>query len=227
MGMQTNEVGSALGLSAVHSLIRPLALTSKRGLDMACVLVSAPLWVPLCGLIAVLIWLEDRANPLFLQDRVGLGGALFPTWKFRTMRPNAEQLLQDTLLQNAELRAEWEANHKLRRDPRITRIGRLLRKTSLDELPQLVNVLQGQMSLVGPRPLPPYHAQQLALSVQLTRQRVRPGMTGLWQVSGRSAAGNLGMEQWDPYYVRHWSLRLDFLILVRTLKVVLGGTGAY
>ncbi|THF71448.1 sugar transferase [Deinococcus sp. Arct2-2] len=225
--MRTNEGGGALGLSVSRSLMRPLALTGKRALDVACVLVSAPLWMPLCLGVAALIWLEDRANPLFLQERVGLGGSLFPTWKFRTMRPNAEQLLQDTLLQNAELRAEWETNHKLRRDPRITRIGRLLRKTSLDELPQLVNVLQGQMSLVGPRPLPAYHAKQLPVAVQLMRQRVRPGMTGLWQVSGRSAAGNQGMEQWDPYYVRHWSLRLDLIILIRTLKVVLGGTGAY
>ncbi|WP_371827317.1 sugar transferase [Deinococcus sp. QL22] len=225
--MRNHEVGSALGLSTVRSLVRPLALIAKRALDLACVLITAPMWLPLCGLVAALIWLEDRADPLFKQDRVGLGGSLFPTWKFRTMRPNAEQLLQDTLNQNPELRAEWEANHKLRHDPRITRIGRLLRKTSLDELPQLINVLQGQMSLVGPRPLPVYHAKELPLYVQLTRQRVRPGMTGLWQVSGRSASGNRGMEQWDPYYVRHWSLKLDLIILVRTVKVVLGSTGAY
>lgn len=199
----------------------------KWGLDWLAVSLSAVFWLPLCLLIALLIWLEDRHNPLFLQTRVGQGGRLFKTWKFRTMLPDAEEVLKQRLEADPELRREWEANFKLRRDPRITRVGQLLRKTSLDELPQLVNVWLGEMSLVGPRPLPEYHQRQLPLKVQHLRREVRPGMTGLWQVSGRSDAGNEGMIQLDPYYVRHWSIGLDAVILLRTFKAVLRSAGAY
>ncbi len=109
----------------------------------------------------------------------------------------------------------------------MTRVGRFLRKTSLDELPQLVNVLRGEMSLVGPRPLPDYHYRQLRPQIRTLRDRVRPGLTGLWQVSGRSEAGTSGMERWDAYYVRNWSVWLDIVILVRTVRVVIQAKGAY
>ena len=208
-------------------LQRPLATGSKRALDFGAVLLSSPLWLPLCLLLALLIWLEDRHNPLFVQRRVGQGGRLFPTLKFRTMVPHAEDVLRRRLAGDPELLAEWLANFKLRQDPRITRAGRIMRKLSLDELPQLLNVLLGQMSLVGPRPLPEYHHSQLSSQTQFLREQVRPGMTGLWQVSGRSEAGNAGMERWDPHYVTHWSLMLDLSVLLRTVRVVLFGSGAY
>jgi lipopolysaccharide/colanic/teichoic acid biosynthesis glycosyltransferase len=143
------------------------------------------------------------------------------------MVPNAEQKLKALLATDSALREEWEQNFKLKKDPRITKIGVFLRKTSLDELPQLINVLKGEMALVGPRPLPEYHLEQLPGNVQEIRARMRPGMTGLWQVSGRSDTGNLGMSKWDPYYVRNWSIWLDAVILVRTVRVVLFGSGAY
>ena len=136
-------------------------------------------------------------------------------------------MLQQKLAADPKLRAEWEQNFKLRQDPRITRIGRFLRKTSLDELPQLVNVLRGEMALVGPRPLPAYHQRELPLSVQRLRHEVHPDMTGLWQVSGRSDAGNEGMIQLDPYYVRNWSVWLDLVILLRTFRAVVRSAGAY
>uniref|UniRef100_UPI002869B855 sugar transferase n=1 Tax=Deinococcus sp. TaxID=47478 RepID=UPI002869B855 len=196
-------------------------------LDILMVTLSAPLWLPVCLLLAGLIWLEDRTTPVFFQKRVGLLDVPFTAWKFRTMVPNAEAVLQQKLATDSALRAEWEANYKLRNDPRITRIGRLLRRTSLDELPQLINVLRGDMSLVGPRPLPQYHHEQLSPQAQKLRLLVSPGMTGLWQVSGRSESGNLGMERWDPYYVRNWSIWLDLYILIRTFSVVLKGSGAY
>jgi lipopolysaccharide/colanic/teichoic acid biosynthesis glycosyltransferase len=142
------------------------------------------------------------------------------------MVPNAELVLQHHLEADAEARAEWEANFKLTNDPRITRVGAFLSKTSLDELPQLVNVLRGEMALVGPRPLPAYHHEQLPTRVRDQRRRMRPGMTGLWQVSGRSDAGHAGMVRWDPYYVRNWSIWLDVVVLVRTVRVVLFGSGA-
>lgn len=225
--MTTCDFSGVLGLEVRRPLLSPLARAAKRGLDLGCVLLAAPLWVPLCAVIALAIRLEGRAGALFLQPRVGLNGEVFTAWKFRTMRPGADELLRVTLEEDPELRREWETTFKLRRDPRITRLGALLRRTSLDELPQLMNVLRGQMSLVGPRPLPAYHHRELSRPAQLLRERVRPGMTGLWQVSGRSASGNAGMERWDPYYVRNWSPWLDLVIVLRTVQVVLRGTGAY
>jgi len=143
------------------------------------------------------------------------------------MVPNAEAVLREHLRQDPDLRAEWKAHFKLRDDPRLTTLGRWLRRFSVDEIPQLVNVLRGEMSLVGPRPLPRYHYADLPPSVRDLRARVRPGLTGLWQVSGRSASGTEGMEQWDPYYVRNWSLWIDVVVLVRTVRAVIQRTGAY
>jgi Undecaprenyl-phosphate galactose phosphotransferase WbaP len=225
--VKASDFGGVLGLEVTRNLLDPAARTLKRACDLTATLLSAPLWLGLCLLVGLAIWLEDRRSPLFVQVRVGEGGRLFKTYKFRTMVPDAEALLERRLETDPALRAEWEAHHKLRHDPRITRVGSVLRRTSLDEFPQLVNVLLGQMSLVGPRPLPPYHQAQLPGQVQRLRERVRPGMTGLWQVSGRSASGNVGMERGDPYYVRNWSLWLDIVILIRTLRVVVGGSGAY
>ncbi|WP_019011330.1 exopolysaccharide biosynthesis polyprenyl glycosylphosphotransferase [Deinococcus aquatilis] len=225
--VQARDLGGLLGLEITHNLADPLARRLKRGIDLLAVTLTLPLWLPLCGLIALLIWLEDRAKPLFLQRRTGLGGETFDTWKFRTMLPDAEEVLARRLAEDPALNAEWQAHFKLKNDPRITRIGGLLRKTSLDELPQLVNVLRGEMALVGPRPLPLYHLEELPLSVQQLRREVRPGMTGLWQVSGRSDAGNEGMVRLDPYYVRNWSVWLDIVILLRTVKAVLRSAGAY
>lgn len=144
-----------------QNLADPFARHLKRALDLGLVLLSLPFWGLICLIVGMLIWLEDRQKPVFLQARLGLGGQTFNTWKFRTIVPNAEEVLKQHLEDDPELCREWETNFKLRRDPRITRIGRILRKTSLDELPQLVNVLKGEMSLVGPRPLPSYHQQEL------------------------------------------------------------------
>ena len=143
------------------------------------------------------------------------------------MVPHAEERLKEALQQDEGLRVEWEKYYKLKKDPRITRIGRVLRRTSLDELPQLLNVLSGSMSLVGPRPLPSYHFEDLPKSVQQLRDQVKPGITGLWQVSGRSESGTAGMEKHDPYYVRNWSIWLDIIILFRTIRAVLVARGAY
>jgi Undecaprenyl-phosphate galactose phosphotransferase WbaP len=216
-----------LGLEITKNLLNPLSRIIKRTIDLVLVVATMPLWLPLMSFVYVLIWLEDRKNPLFLQPRVGRGGKTFRAAKFRTMVPNAERVLEESLKKDESLRAEWEKNFKLKKDPRITRVGRFLRKTSLDEIPQLVNVLDGTMSLVGPRPLPEYHFTELSPQVRSLRNKVRPGITGLWQVSGRSDSGNEGMEKWDPYYVRNWSIWLDVVILFRTFKAVFFASGAY
>ncbi len=220
------DLSGQLGLEIHQHLFNPFSTLLKRSTDLLLVCTTLPLWAPLCGLLAALIWLEDRHSPVYRQQRVGRAGKLFNTLKFRTMVPDAESVLKDHLGSNSVLRAEWETHFKLQKDPRITSLGRFLRKTSLDELPQLINVLRGDMSLVGPRPLPFYHYEQLPVSVREQRERMRPGVTGLWQVSGRSDSGNAGMIRWDPYYVMNWSIWLDLVILVRTVRVVLMGSGA-
>jgi Undecaprenyl-phosphate galactose phosphotransferase WbaP len=220
------ELDGMVGLEISQTLLSPFATTLKRLVDVVLVLGTAVLWVPLCWLISALIFVEDRHNPVFRQVRTGRGGVPFYAYKFRTMVTDAEAVLQRHLEADPELRSEWETHFKLRRDPRITRVGNFLRRTSLDELPQLINVLFGEMSLVGPRPLPLYHLEKLPHPVRDQRARMRPGMTGLWQVSGRSDAGTDGMARWDPYYVRNWSIWLDIVILVRTVRVVIMGSGA-
>lgn len=225
--VKPRDLQGVLGLEISCNLCSPMSRFIKRSFEVLLVVLAAPLWLPLCAFIAAFIWLEDRHSPFFLQERVGSRGHRFNTWKFRTMAPNAEALLERALASDYQLREEWATSFKLKRDPRVTRVGRILRHLSLDEIPQLWNVLRGDMSLVGPRPLPPYHHQELPERVQDLRERVRPGITGLWQVSGRSNSGNKGMEIWDPYYVRNWSLWLDAIILIRTVRTVITGAGAY
>lgn len=220
-------LGGLIGLEITSNLLNPLACIVKRGMDLLLIAVTAPLWIPLLALIALLVWVSDRQNPFFIQHRVGKANRSFCPVKFRTMRSNAGKELELALSADESLRTEWAQNCKLRNDPRVTKIGRILRRTSLDELPQVLNVLAGQMSLVGPRPLPDYHHDQLAESTRTPRSRVCPGITGLWQVSGRSESGTAGMEKWDTYYVRNWSIWLDIVILSRTFLTVIKGTGAY
>jgi Undecaprenyl-phosphate galactose phosphotransferase WbaP len=223
----TIDLGGTLGLKLSMNLADPISRFIKRTFDLTATLLTAPLWLLVVGISAALIWLEDRHNPFFIQKRVGSNGQEFGTWKFRTMVPDAESVLQEALDNDPALKAEWERDFKLKEDPRITRVGRILRKYSIDEIPQLFNVLKGHMSLVGPRPLPAYHESELNDRVLSMRRRVRPGMTGLWQVSGRSDAGTDGMEHFDSYYVRNWSLWLDVVILVRTFRAVSRSAGAY
>lgn len=220
-------LGGLIGLEVTSNLLNPVARIFKRGMDLSLVLLTAPLWMPLLLLTALVLLIAGWQNPFFMQYRVGKNGRLFRPVKFRTMIQNADKALEQALAEDESLRDEWRRNCKLRNDPRVTRIGRILRRTSLDELPQVLNVLGGQMSLVGPRPLPDYHHEQLAEAVRTPRGRVRPGMTGLWQVSGRSETGTSGMEKWDTYYVRNWSVWLDIIILARTLLAVCKGQGAY
>ena len=225
--VKPRDLGGVLGLEVSSNLLVPLASISKRFIDLACVLLTAPFWVPVSACVGLAVWFHDRQNPFFAQERIGLNNSTFNTYKFRTMYTDAETLLEKRLQEDTKLREEWDANFKLKRDPRITSVGKFLRRTSLDELPQLWNVLRGDMSLVGPRPLPLYHYENLPLRVRRLRERVRPGLTGLWQISGRSEAGHLGMAKWDTYYVRNWSPWLDVVILVRTFRAVMKGQGAY
>jgi Undecaprenyl-phosphate galactose phosphotransferase WbaP len=221
------EFIGVVGLEISNNLVKPTDRILKRFFDLVLVGLTAPVWLPLLAVLAFLVWAEDRGSPFYTQKRIGYKGRLIRTFKLRTMVRNAEEVLARHLTANPELNTEWEAHCKLKHDPRITWVGRFLRRTSLDELPQLFNVIAGSMALVGPRPLPPYHENKLPERLREVRRRVRPGITGLWQVSGRSNTGNAGLERWDHYYVRNWSIWLDIVILVRTFRAVFRAEGAY
>ncbi len=199
----------------------------KRLFELALVVAVAPLWLPVVAVLAVAVSLADRHSPFFAHERMGHAGRRFRMWKLRTMSPGAEAALERRLARDPEAREEWSGNFKLRDDPRVTGLGRILRRSSLDELPQLWNVLRGEMSLVGPRPLPSYHHRRIAEPARSLRAGVRPGMTGLWQVSGRSDAGLEGLAESDANYVRNWSMWLDLVILARTWRAITGRSGAY
>lgn len=226
--VRPRTIGRLVCMEVSSNLFNPLSRKLKRGMDLFFVVLSAPLWLPMVGLLTFILWISDpRNSPFYLQERRGRNDRKFRAIKFRTMIPDAHQALTDAMEQNPALRKEWESSRKLREDPRVTPLGRFLRRWSLDEIPQLINVLLGQMSLVGPRPLPDYHHAEIGPEVQLLRNRVRPGMTGLWQVSGRSESGTDGMQRWDAYYVRNWSIWIDLVLLARTLRAVILGRGAY
>lgn len=227
MSVRSRSFGSIIGLEVASNLLNPFARLLKRVFDLTIVLIIAPFWTVFCAVLIPLVWLSDRAAPFYTQTRTGKDGRPFRMIKFRTMIPDAEQHLEATLDENPALRAEWELHFKLKKDPRITSVGRFLRRFSLDELPQLINVLAGQMSLVGPRPLPGYHHEALSDTARLPRTRVKPGLTGLWQITGRSDTDVSRMEEWDTYYVRNWSIWLDAVILARTMASILSAKGAY
>ncbi|MEM6906394.1 MAG: sugar transferase, partial [Pseudomonadota bacterium] len=204
----------------------------KRLFDFAAAGVITVMLAPLLVAVAALLSLE-RGPVLFSQLRVGRKGRLFRCYKFRTMRPDAEAVLQQLLTEDPAARAEWTTYQKLRNDPRITPIGNFLRKTSLDELPQLLNVLKGDMSLVGPRPIVapdvPGYPSDLAYfesSEIAYYMRCTPGITGLWQVSGRNATTHDERIRLDRWYARNWSFWLDIVILFKTVRVVLMGRGS-
>ena len=169
----------------------------------------------------------ESGGPIFYADkRMGRNGELFSCFKFRTMVPDAEAVLQRLLEEDPRARKEYARYHKLREDPRITRVGKFLRKTSLDELPQLWNVLRGEMSLVGPRPYLPRESEDIGVT-QSDILRVYPGMTGPWQVSGRSNTSFEERVRMDAYYVRDWSVWLDLVLLARTVKTLMSDRSAF
>ncbi len=209
-----------------RELTDPVAQIIKRLFDLALVLGTLPFWAPLIGLIALFVWLGDRKAPFFLHRRIGHNGKPIRVIKFRTMVPDAQKILEAYLEQHPEARKEWEENFKLRNDPRITKIGRWLRKYSLDELPQLWNVIRGELSLVGPRPIIEDEIRKYGDKFKLYL-RVKPGITGIWQVSGRNDTSYEYRVTLDAFYVRNWSIWLDLVILIRTIRVVIKGDGAY
>lgn len=206
-------------------MLEPATRVSKRLFDIVGASLLLTLLSPLFLVIAIQAR-RDGGPVLFGHRRIGARGRTFKCWKFRTMVPDAEAVLARLLASDPEARAEWERDFKLRNDPRITPIGRFLRTTSLDELPQLINVLAGEMSLVGPRPIVRDEVKRYGAAFH-DYSRCRPGITGVWQISGRNDVGYGERVQLDRDYARNWSFVNDLRLLLRTPQVVLRRSGAY
>lgn len=198
----------------------------KRLIDIIFALLLSILVLPIIFVISVLIFLDSSGPIVFGHKRVGRGGREFICYKFRTMVPNAGSVLYEYLENNEKAKLEWQENYKLQNDPRITKIGGILRKTSLDELPQLWNVIKGDMSLVGPRPIIRDEIQKYGDYIE-EFYLVRPGITGVWQVSGRSDTSYDERVQMDCWYIHNWSIWLDIACLLKTVEVVIRKKGAY
>jgi Undecaprenyl-phosphate galactose phosphotransferase WbaP len=227
-GIQVRNLGGVVGIEYTNNLLLHYNRVVKRALDVAIASVSLVLAAPLILFAVLLVKLLDRGPAFFTQNRTGLDGRRIAVPKIRTMRNDAERQLEAHLAANPDMREEWEANFKLKSDPRlIPLVGRFFRRFSVDELPQLWAVVRGDMSLVGPRPFPDYHMKKFSPAFRELRQRVRPGITGLWQIMVRSEGGVEQQEAFDTYYIRNWSVWLDVYVLARTFATVLTGRGAY
>ena len=198
----------------------------KRIADILIILLALPVLLPLLLLVALMVRFTSAGPVFFSHRRICRGGAFFSMWKFRTMCVNSAEVLEHYLAGHPEARAEWNKSHKLRNDPRITSVGHFLRRSSLDELPQIWNVLGGRMSLVGPRPIVAAEVQKYGDHFDCYC-RVKPGVTGLWQVSGRSTLSYDERVALDCDYVNRWSLTRDSSILVQTFQSVINRDGAY
>jgi exopolysaccharide production protein ExoY len=215
LGVKTMDaIGSRLASNFYYAI-------GKRLLDLTIVLVTAPFWLTVIAILAMGVMLGG-GKPFYSQKRVGKGGRIFTMWKLRSMVTNADQRLEDYLMQNDEARKEWDSTQKLRVDPRVTLFGRILRKSSMDELPQLWNVLVGEMSLVGPRPI---MLEQRSLYPGLAYYRLLPGITGNWQITDRHTSTFAARAEFDRDYAANLSMADDVRILFETVNVVVKGTG--
>jgi Undecaprenyl-phosphate galactose phosphotransferase WbaP len=222
------DFGGIIGLDFQRHGTSDFNARLKRSLDLLIAVPLSLLALPVLLLAAIAIKLIDRGPVFFSQVRVGLDGHEFSILKLRTMYRDSEMMLLQYLEIRPDQKSEWESRFKLKHDPRILPvIGRFLRRFSLDELPQLIHVLRGEMSMVGPRPFPPYHLGKFSESFRSLRHSVSPGLTGLWQISARGDGDLTVQQSLDTYYIRNWSPWLDLHILVHTVRAVLLGKGAY
>jgi Undecaprenyl-phosphate galactose phosphotransferase WbaP len=222
------DLNGTIGLQLKNNLLVPLNRYVKRAMDVIISALSLILAAPLILICGAWIKIVSPGKAFYFQDREGLGNKTIRIRKLRTMYPNADQMLIDYLRLNASAQLEWDTHCKLKNDPRVLPVvGRFLRRTSFDELPQLWNVLKGEMSLVGPRPFPDYHTAKFDIKFRALRRKVMPGLTGLWQISERSEADIKMQQRLDTYYINNWSIWLDLYILSRTALAVIAGNGAY
>lgn len=223
---QSLDVNGTPGVLNESRLMLPSSMLFQRVSNILMSLLLSIFCLPIIAILALAVKWTSPGPAFYAHRRLGRGGKSFRAWKLRTMHIDADQLLAKHLASDVRHQQEWDATQKLKSDPRVTRIGQLLRATSLDELPQIWNVLRGEMSLVGPRPIVDEEISKYRHYYQLY-SKVTPGITGLWQISGRNHTTYEERVAYDAYYVRNWSPWLDFYILTRTIKVVLTREGAY
>lgn len=228
MGAEVNVffTEGMLMLKIRNQLARRRNRVIKRVFDLLFTICGGLCILPFLLVIAVMVAFDNKGNVIFAHRRIGRGGKEFKCYKFQTMIPNAQEALEKYLAENPEARKEWEESFKLTNDPRVTKLGNILRKTSLDEMPQLWNVIKGDMSLVGPRPIV---AKEIERYGEYFREyaMVTPGITGMWQASGRSDTTYEERVEMDTWYVRNWSVWIDLMYLFKTVKIVFTGKGAY
>ena len=215
-----------IGFASTHHLTFKSNLFLKRVLDVGLIVFFSPFILPVFLILAILVKCTSKGPIFYGHKRIGKNGKVIKCWKFRSMCIDAEERLQKILDENPEMREQWERERKFENDPRVTKFGKILRKTSLDELPQLINILLGQMSIIGPRPVT---EEELIKYGDLKDYvlSVSPGLSGMWQVSGRSDTGYEERITLDSFYIQNWSIWLDIWILIKTIWVVLKRKGAY
>ena len=228
MGAEVNVffTEAMLMLKIKNKLARRRNRVIKRAFDLLFTICGGLCILPFLLVIAVMVAVDNKGNVIFAHRRIGRGGREFKCYKFQTMIPNAQEALEKYLAENPAARKEWEESFKLTNDPRVTKLGNILRKTSLDEMPQLWNVIKGDMSLVGPRPIV---SKEIERYGEYFREyaMVTPGITGMWQASGRSDTTYEERVEMDTWYVRNWSVWIDLMYLFKTVKIVFTGKGAY
>ena len=223
---QLKDIAGIIGFASIHNLTFKGNLFLKRFIDIVAIVLCFPILIPLMLILSILVKLTSKGPVFYGHKRVGKNGKEIKCWKFRSMCINSQEMLEEILRTDPVRRAEWEKDRKFLDDPRVTKFGKFLRKTSLDELPQLFNILFGDMSLVGPRPVTEPELDKYGKYKDYVLSVV-PGLTGMWQVSGRSDTGYEERISFDTYYIQNWSIWLDIWILIKTVWVVLKGKGAY
>ena len=226
MWMSARDFDGVLGFASTNRLKMNFNLAIKRAQDIVFVSIGGLILLPFLLIIALLIKATSAGPVLYSQKRLGLNGKHFNAYKFRSMVKDADSHLKALLESDQELRNEWESGYKLKNDPRITKIGKFLRRTSFDEFPQFINILKGEMSLVGPRPVVEDEIKKYGENYKRIFS-VKPGLTGLWQISGRSDTNYMERISYDTYYLQSWSVWLDLWILYKTPGIVFRGRGAY
>lgn len=222
--VSTKEFGGLLGLEVKQKLMKRSARFQKRVFDITLASILSVLALPIIAVVSIHIWWDSKGKILFKQTRMGIKDSRFKIIKFRTMHTDAEDRLEELLERNPKLKAEYEIYHKLNDDPRLTNVGKFLRKFSLDELPQFWNVIKGEMSLIGPRAYIPWEKIKMSGNDEMIL-RVKPGISGLWQVTDRNDSSFEERIMIDIYYISNWSMFLDLYILARTINVVFTGKG--
>lgn len=226
MKSATRSAVSPLSSSNESDLSFPIGGIAKRSFDVSSALLAILILSPIFLMIMALVKLTDRGPAFYGHRRVGHNGRTFHCLKFRTMVSNGDEVLRQYLAANPEAAEEWKATRKLKNDPRVTAVGQVLRKLSLDELPQLINIIRGEMSVVGPRPVvdEELNYYESAASYYLS---TRPGLTGLWQISGRNDVSYKERVDFDTHYVRNWSMMQDVSIIFKTIPAVCMSRGSY